>query len=190
MASIEDINKDMSVIGQDSSGIVMTVSDAEKMNQFTIKTLEYLVNERKMAGVYVTINRPYSKILSELQAKNIDTNSVIFIDALTKTVGGSAINSEKCLYLNHINDLTELGIIITSAMKALSSKERYFVLIDSITTMLIYNDPQAVSKFLHFITAKFRLLNANGIFIGHRTEKLDSFYSQITVFCDRVLNYC
>ncbi|MCD1293992.1 hypothetical protein CUJ83_03150 [Methanocella sp. CWC-04] len=181
-------DKDISNIYQiQDNGIYLTMSDAAIMNNDCIKMLDHLVNDNKMKGIYVGINRPSDRIIEELETAGIDTGNIIFIDALTKTVSGNTANSDNRYFMNHINDLTELGILLSVTMKKMKDDQRFFVLIDSITTLLIYNDNNTVLKFLHYLSARFRIMKVNGIFVAFKSAKLEDFFSQVAVFCDDVV---
>lgn len=58
---------------------MLRISDAEDMNNDSMLALEYLIKERGMYCIYVTINRPYNKILKDMDSRDIAPDHVIFI---------------------------------------------------------------------------------------------------------------
>ena len=138
--------------------------------------------------IIVTINFPYN-ILSKLYAENgVDLKTVSFIDAVTRNSIGSAENIPGIVrFVNNPANLTDLGIAITEMLKENSGK-KVCILYDSVSTMLIYLSSQNISKFIHFVTNKLRLI---GYFRGFscRREGLDPMLmSQLTTFVDTVID--
>ena len=110
----------------------MFVVNAKKYTEANIELLKILINERKMLGIYLTINKPYVSIKKILEKNNIDTERIFFIDCITKTSGGNPEITENCLYIASPKNLTELGVALYQAMSAMKSKENKFLFLDSI----------------------------------------------------------
>jgi hypothetical protein len=89
--------------------------------------------------------------------------------------------------VNNPANLTDLGIAVTEVLKE-NEGEKVCLMFDSVSTMLIYLSSPNISKFIHFITNKLRLMDISGIFLA--TEKgLDPvFVSQLTTFVDQVID--
>lgn len=168
----------------DDSEIYLVAIDSKLHKTTTMEMLRYLVNEKKMPGVYVTINKPYEYMKESLSEAGIDPRMVIFVDAITKTVGGKADKVNGCIFLNRINDLTDMAVAISNAVQAISTNKK-FIVIDSISTLLIYNSNVSVSKFIHFLTGKMRIWKISGILTTLRDNKDDILLSQLTLFCDK-----
>jgi hypothetical protein len=138
--------------------------------------------------VVITTNFPYS-ILSKLYSESgIDPKTVSFIDTVTRNSIGSAENIPRVVrYVNNPANLTDLGIAVTEVLKE-NAGEKVCILYDSVSTMLIYMSSPNISKFIHFVTNKLRLMDISGIFLA--TEKgLDPvFVSQLTTFVDKVID--
>ena len=60
-----------------------------------------------------------------------------------------------------------------------------FILVDTISTLLIYNSGQTVIKFSHFLTGRIRDWKAEGALITVKKEMDEKLTSQLTQFCDK-----
>ena len=150
-----------------------------------------LIKEISASGyhtIIVTINFPYS-ILSKLYAENgVDLSTVSFIDAVTRNSIGSAENIPGIVrYVNNPANLTDLGIAVTEVLKEHNGK-KVCILYDSVSTMLIYLSSPNISKFIHFVTNKLRLMDISGIFLAVEKGLDPMLMSQLTTFVDNVID--
>ncbi|MEN6611012.1 MAG: PAS domain S-box protein [Methanoregulaceae archaeon] len=113
--------------------------------------------------------------------------SDLLIDAVTRySIGSADYIPGVVRYVNNPANLTDPGIAVTGVLKDHSGK-KICILFDSISTLLIYLSSSNISKFIHFVTNKLRLLDVSGIFLA--TEKgLDpQLETQLTTFVDVVI---
>ena len=180
---IQTINNELK--DQTEPGISLVLTSAKKYNEANIALTEYLVNVKNIPGVYVTLNKPYRTMKKSLEGK-VDLRMLIFIDAITKSTGGKMESKDECLYLDSMQNLTDLGVAIDQAIRAIPSDEK-FILFDSLSTLLIYSQSGSVSKFIHFLTGKIRALNVNGVLLSLIHGEEDEFLSQLSMFCDQTI---
>lgn len=139
-------------------------------------------------SVVITTNFPYS-ILSKLYAQSgVDLTQVSFIDAVTRNSIGTVENIPGIVrYINNPSNLTDMGIAVTEALKE-HTGEKVCILYDSVSTMLIYLSSPNISKFIHFVTNKLRLLDISGVFLAVEKGLDPMLMSQLTTFVDRVVD--
>ncbi len=168
--------------------IALIVSSADVYAMAQEIALKVLITKKDMGGVYVTFNRPYSTLKVSIEGMGLDVSRLFFIDLITESAGGSAQRGagDKCFYVSSPKNLTELSILMEQAMLRLPRDKR-FVFIDSISTMLIYNDQDTVLRFIHSLTGKMRLLGITGIIFLLEKESDEKFKAQVAQFCDRVI---
>jgi len=58
--------------------IVAVVSSPEKYNAVNMAIMNYLTNERKMSGLYITMNKPFQAIEKSLKRNGVDTKKTVF----------------------------------------------------------------------------------------------------------------
>ena len=173
--------------------------DLEKKQIFLILAAPANIRERNIElikeisangyhTIVVTVNFPYN-ILSKLYAENgVELATVSFVDAVTRNSIGNAENIPGIVrFVNNPANLTDLGIAVTEVLKDHSGK-KVCILYDSVSTMLIYLPSQSISKFIHFVTNKLRLMDLSGIFLAVEKGLDPMLISQLTTFVDTVID--
>jgi hypothetical protein len=174
-SSLDNLGDDFAIVVVTSSGrLEDTGSDLVKK----------MVKRSNMC-LYVAVNQPYSRMMTLLKKKDIDTSRVFFIDCITETSGGKAERVGNCVYVNSPGNLTELGIAISQALQAISGSK--FLFMDALSTLVIYNNPNTFAKFAHFIMTRVKVLGINGIFMIVEKELEEELMTRITQFSDRVI---
>lgn len=168
--------------------IALIVSSADIYSMAQEIALKVLIGKKGMCGAYVTFNRPYSTLKAAIGGMGLDLSKLFFIDLITESAGGTAekASGDRCFYVSSPKNLTELSILMEQAMLRLP-REKRFVFIDSISTMLIYNDSDTVLRFIHSLTGKMRLLGIAGIIFLLEKESDEKFKAQVAQFCDKVI---
>jgi len=165
--------------------VLFLASPIEYMAQ-NLELLREFVNNRSMAGIYITVNRPYASLVSLLKTEKIDTSRMFFIDLITKTLGDRPARTDNCIFMGSATNLTDLSVAISQAVSA-SADEKKFIFLDSLSTMLLYNEAGTISKFSHFLTSRLREWNVDGVFISLDTQSDKELTASLSQFCDRVV---
>lgn len=150
-----------------------------------LQIIKFLVGESNMPGVYVTLNAPFANVKKKLESEKIDTRMIIFIDAVTKTSQGIE-RKDNCLLIGNPQNLSDISISMDQAVRALPTKKR-FVFFDSLSTLLLYNNPEAVAKFVHFLSGRMRVWKVNGIIISLQSKKDQELIDSLLPFCDALI---
>ncbi len=108
-----------------------------------------------------------------------------FIDAISKTVGISK-KKDNCLYVQSPAALTELSIALS---KCLEKKSYEYIIVDSLTTLLVYSQTDPVVKFLHSFVGKIRNANSKAVLVALQSDKKSELLSQINMFVDKSIDY-
>jgi len=61
------------------------------------------------------------------------------------------------------------------------------IVLDSVSTMLIYLPSQNISKFMHFVTNRLRLAGVAGVFLAAEKGLDPDLLNQLTTFVDSVI---
>ena len=128
-----------------------------------------------------------NKEIIVVSKEKIDLNKVIFIDAVTTTVGGKVEKTDDCLFIGSPKNLSDISIAMDQAIMAIPKKDK-FLFFDSLSTLLLYNDVSVVAKFVHFLSGKMRIWEVKGIIISLRRAKDKELIQELKEFCDVVLN--
>ncbi len=174
----------ISEVAKTKTTLLLTSTGNYKKNVSAL--LKLFVKEKKIPGVYVTVNKSCKDMMDDFGSAGISEEKVFVIDMITETTGGTAAKKPNCLYLHSPQSLTDLAIALDEAVNAIKGKEK-FVIIDSISTLFVYNPPSTVVQFAHFITNKMRSWGVHGVLIGLTKEIDDKTKSLLSQFCDEVV---
>lgn len=176
---------DFSRLGEDKLFLVLSSADMLKKNNAHI--IQTLVG-RGYRVVVITTNQPSAVLKKHYSTDGIDISRVSFIDAITKyALGKIPPGQEDCRFINSPSNLTDLGIAITEVLNSLAG-EKTCLLFDSVSTMLIYLPSTNISKFIHFITSKLRLVDAAGIFLAVEKGLDPLLLTQLTTYVDGTID--
>lgn len=176
---------DFSRLGEDKLFLVLSSADMLKKNNALI--IHTLI-DKGYRIVVITTNQPSAVLKKHYTADNIDISKVSFIDAITKyALGKIPPGQENCRFINSPSNLTDLGIAITEVLHSLHG-EQTCLLFDSVSTMLIYLPSTNISKFIHFITSKLRLVDAAGIFLAVEKGLDPLLLTQLTTYVDGTID--
>ena len=99
-----------------------------------LDAIRYL-SERYGKGLYITLNKPYATLQESFRKKGLSPEKLVYLDSITST---HEHDTESCRFLGRMRELTDLGIALTKFVS--QRKDEKFVLLDSVSTLLIYND--------------------------------------------------
>lgn len=163
--------------------IVLVVVNTKKYQDTNIELTKYLINEKSIPGVYISLNRPFEVIQKGMEKAGINTKLILFIDAVARPMNSIAERVGNCLYVGSPDRLSDISVAIEEAVNALPNHDK-FIYFDSLNTLSIYNEFGTVAKFGHYLASKIRSWKIKGIFIS--LEKADdrALLDQFTQFCD------
>ncbi len=167
---------------------VLVVVSPEKYSQLNIEVLKTLCNEKNLTGVYVTINKPVDVLKQILQQNGVNVDNLYFIDVVSRKIGIKIVPVKNAIYLESPKSLTDISIGISQALSAMKSETK-FMYFDSVSTLLLYNEPGTVSRFAHFVTGRVHQWRALGILVALEKEMDEKLISQISQFCDKTYQY-
>ena len=165
--------------------IVGLIIKSENYEDINLKILDYFINKKKEKGSYITVNRPYENIVQVFREKNINVDNLYFIDCITKRLGGKPGFARNVVFIDSPENLTDLSLRLHQAVA--TNKERTFVFMDSLSTLSIYNNPEVMLKFIHYLTGKMRLWKLNGIIISLHEETDKRIIAELSQFVDKMI---
>ncbi len=163
--------------------ILLVKVDSKSYVRVSLDIVKYFSSVAE--GIYVTLNKPYFSLKKMFQKEGIDLSRIIFIDCITLQLGGVEIDKERCFYLNS-PDPVHLQVMIERAMDLITSDNR-FIYLDSLSTISLYKSFETLIKFLRHLIGKIRLRGFVGTIFTLEKEMDDSYYSQISLMCDEVI---
>jgi archaellum biogenesis ATPase FlaH len=169
------------------NSVILFIIDAKNYHQIHPRLLRDTIVEKKFAGIYITVNKPYDILVEYLKKNKIDTENIFFIDAISESVSDDIKMTNDCLFIPSPERLTDLAIALTQTLESMKNKENKFIFIDSLSTLLIYNSFDVVAKFVHFIVSRLRLFGLVGILISIEKQIDEKMTSILIEMCDEIV---
>ena len=179
---MEEVKEFESKIKDLKNYVVLATVNPKKYQEINLKLIKHLIQDKNIPGIYVTLNKPYETMAELFKKNKINTDMIIFIDAVTKTEGNIK-KTEDCLFIGNPENLSDISIAMDQAVRSIHSKEK-FLFFDSLNTLLIFNSAIAVARFIHFLAGKMRAWGVKGIIISLRRGVEEELINELTQFCD------
>lgn len=171
-------------LGADSTSIVLVSYDPASHMQIVGGILDVLVNERKEGGVYISVSKPYKHVLKLMEEKNISAENVKFIDCITRATGNVAEKTENVVYVENPASLEEISMYSDKLIKDITS-EKKFLFIDSISSLLIYNEERSIEELIHFLVNQIRSDGVGGVILSTDETSTQSIIRRLIPTCDK-----
>jgi hypothetical protein len=173
---------------EQGKSLILVLSSADTARENTLA----MIRDLTVAGYFIVIistNEPFEVLRRTYEKNGIDRSSIFIIDAITNyAVGSTPEGIPGVKFISSPSNLTELGIAITGVMGELQS-EKTCLIFDSVNTMFIYLPSVDVSKFLHYIGNRLRILGIPGIFLAVGTGLNPMVLSRIDTLVDEVIEF-
>ena len=141
-------------------------------SELTLEALSFLINEKEAGIMYITASRPYCYLSRVMKDRKISKENLLFIDCITYLANVPSELSENCVFVETPAELEDVGMHTARLMGKIKTKNK-FLFIDSMSTLLIYNNMRSLREFSTFIKNLLRDNGVGGIFItinGHSGE--------------------
>jgi len=172
-----DLNK-----REDGEVIVLLIPDEEYSKRILEITKELSKISSKLC--YVSLNIPFNTLERNFQAKEIDVSKFYFIDAISQTAEIPR-DRKNCEYISSPGALTELSLAISNVLE---TQKFDYIIFDSLSTLLVYETPIIVTKFVHSLMAKVRVVGCKAIFTILKQDSSSMLLKDINMFADKILN--
>jgi archaellum biogenesis ATPase FlaH len=165
-----------------SIGIVLPGSNYLELIQALFERIKNAPDE---AWVYVTITKPCNTFMSQFEFLE-ETNNLRFIDCISRAAGITKA-SPNCILIESPTMLEKLGLEIMNIFKEVDVSTEKYLVIDSLTNLIVYNDPEIVTEFFYHITNRTRVKNIRTISLAIEEEGLDKYLNRLIYLNDKIL---
>ncbi|MDZ7689003.1 MAG: ATPase domain-containing protein [Halobacteriales archaeon] len=116
--------------------------------------------------VYVTTDRSADEIL---ETYSCDNDRLGVVDCVTKSRGvEEPEETETVKFASSPSDMTGVGVKVSTLLERIRDRrgiEGNRVLVESVSTLLMYSNLETVFRFLHVFTGRIRSIDGIGIFV-------------------------
>jgi len=137
--------------------------------------------------VYVSVGLPYDYILKEIKKRDIKIENIFFIDCVSAMAGLDLMPCENLAFVETPAELEKINRNIDYHLKRMEEGKK-FIVMDSFSTLLIYNTIDSIKEFTCFLINKMRSEKISGIFVVIDKEIPEDFACHLSENCDRVIH--
>jgi archaellum biogenesis ATPase FlaH len=141
-----------------------------------------------MGGVYVSITRPHEYILNAMDDSGIPSTNLFFIDCISLMAGKQQEKLDNVVYVENPSSLEEVSMYLDRMLSKVG-RERKFLFLDSLSSLLIYNTDKSVKEFTHFIINKIRLENIAGVILSIEKKEVEELVKTLNPMCDTEIRF-
>ena len=141
-----------------------------------------LVKEWGMEGMVISANKPYLTMKEYLQKNNV-LERLVYLDCASRFVGVNP-QGENLVLLSSPSNLVELAIHIEKNTRDFSKEN--FLLFDSLTTLLIYNKTEDLTRFAHKLGLKMKSMNITTFFLIVDQETTRDMLKFLSTIADKI----
>lgn len=135
---------------------------------------------------YITTNKTFESLNEFFRKKKVNTENIIFIDAISKSFKSAPDQSDSVYYISSPGALTELSLTISKFLR----HDFDFIIFDTITNLMVYNKEDAVEKFLRSLIDKIKETKTKAVFFALDIKEQESLLKQGNMYFDKVVNCC
>ncbi len=84
--------------------------------------------------------------------------------------------------------LTNISIALTSAIESLPKDNDKLLILDTLSTLMLYNEAGTVTRFAHVLTEKLRAWGVKSVILTLEEETDKKIIAQLGQFCDKTIN--
>ncbi|MFA5246533.1 MAG: ATPase domain-containing protein [Candidatus Micrarchaeia archaeon] len=167
-----------------SDWVVMAETQSNVAVDTTIAAIHMLTAKKNLC-IIVSANRPYANLVAQYKNAGIDPKYIFIIDCVTRKNGGKALKASNAVFVDNSSALTNILIQINECTRTMKGKK--VLLIDSVTTLLVYNKPDVLARFVHSTLTHIRSKGVNGFLVCLSDETDKEVKAEISQLCDKVI---
>ncbi len=165
----------------EENNVILLILASEQYNK-TCNDVAGELSGKKV--VYINFNKTYFSLKEMFEKKGVDLTNFVFVDGITKTIKNTADSTEGCYYVTSPQALTEISIKLSKLLN-----HRFdFVIFDSITNLLTYNNKNNVIKFVSNTVARVKENKTKSIFYALSLTEQEAIIKEVGMFADKIIN--
>jgi KaiC/GvpD/RAD55 family RecA-like ATPase len=160
----------------------------EGKREFIDNYVKNAIKENKTLLFVLTDKNP-EQLKKEMLESKIFFKNFYFVDCYSQQNSGAQKDDENIKYVSGPLALNELSIAISEFGRDFMKKEiNYEILFDSLSTLLIYSNAEAIARFLQVLVSKVKQLNGGITFTLEEGMHDNKAIITLEHFMDSVIN--
>jgi len=183
MASAQDIAKELSDVPP-SSAVSLEMSVDNYLDVIR-GVLDLFANKKEMDTIYVTATISSEQIRRVLEALEIDTSNIYFVDCISHIMmGASTAQQDEHTTLVESPTMLENLMLKVEYLIRLSQAKEKLVVLDSINALAIHNNNWILSEFLHVLVSGLRSKEAYTVIFSVEEHSTPEISNMVSLVCD------
>jgi KaiC/GvpD/RAD55 family RecA-like ATPase len=151
--------------------------------------LDLFANKKEMDTIYVTATISSEAIKRVLEALDIDTSRIYFVDCISHIMMGAstAQQDDHTTLVESPTMLENLMLKVEYLIRRSESKDK-LVVIDSINSLAIHNSNWILSEFLHILVSGLRSREAYTVVFTVEEHTTPEINNMVSLVCDHVIH--
>jgi hypothetical protein len=146
---------------------------------------ERIKSKPEEAWVYVNITKPFQNLSNQLPYIT-EMKNIRFIDCISRAASISK-PTKNVIFVESPTMLEKIGLEIMNIFKEVDPKTKKYLVIDSLTNLIIYNDPEIVTEFFYHIINRTRARDIHAISLAIEEEGMESYLNRLVYLNDKIL---
>jgi hypothetical protein len=168
--------------------VFVSVNSTKQMELIT-RMLETVVGKKGMGGVYIAFTKPYDEITAALTKAQVSQEDIYFIDCISMMAGKvNEGKGERVTYVENPSSLEEISMHLDKSLLEVKAKEK-FILLDSLSSFLIYNNDKSVKEFIHYFINKSRIDNLMCVIVNMEGEEANRLLKGFAPMADLKIDF-
>ena len=134
---------------------------------------------------YIAVTRPYDTIIQQYEYIK-DRPNIKFLDCVSRAAGITT-TYPNCKYIESPVALEKIMLHAMSMFRHTPDDRGKYLIIDSLSSLLIYNDCKLVTEFLTHLTNRTRLSNIHCVFLVIEEETDETINKMIYLRSDKII---
>jgi KaiC/GvpD/RAD55 family RecA-like ATPase len=136
----------------------------EGKREFMENYAKNAIKENK-AILFVLTDKNPEQLKQELLKDKIFFKSLYFVDCYSQQAGLNSQKADNIKYVSGPLALNEISIAVSDFQREFLKKEQpHLIIFDSLSTLLMYSNAEAIGRFLQILLAKIKNLQGEAIF--------------------------
>ncbi|RLF40294.1 MAG: hypothetical protein DRN12_05685 [Thermoplasmata archaeon] len=165
-----------------SVGVILP---SNNYNDFIQAIGEYIKSRPADAYLYVTITNPFERVIKNIGGLLTNSN-IKFIDCVSRAAGIETVDN-RCIFIESPTHLEKILLDIMNNIKQWNKSVEKYVIIDSLSSFILYNDSILVAEFYTYLCSHLGISNTHIISLCIEEEMDEILNKIIYLKSDRIL---
>lgn len=166
--------------------IVLVVTDGVDYNE-AMREVTATIDPVFQHGLFVCANRPH-RAVRDNAPKGVDMGRFQYLDCVSAMTGIAPAPEPGVHFVESPTMLEKIGLRAEQMLKR-SGDGPHILILDSLSTLSVYSDVQAVAEMVHTLVTRLRRLHAGAALILVERQAPAGLLDAIAPLCDRTVRY-